>query len=235
MTTESAGQPLEPLSATDRTRLRRYPERGRTDRAELYGVLDRGLVCYLGAVVDGCPRVIPMVYGRIGDTLYLHGSVANQALVAAKKGGEICVTVMNVGGLVLANSLFHHSINFECAMIYGTVRVVIDEAERLAGLQAAANQMVPGRAGALPPPTRKQLAATLVVALPLAEASVKVRNGPPNGDPSDYETDIWAGVLPLVQTWGSPVADSKLAGPYPVPDHVARLVGQPISARAPGA
>jgi nitroimidazol reductase NimA-like FMN-containing flavoprotein (pyridoxamine 5'-phosphate oxidase superfamily) len=217
-----------PLSATERTRLRRYPDRARTDRAELYSVLDGGLLCYLGAVVEGCPRVIPMVYGRIDDTLYLHGSVANQALVAAKNGGELCVTVLEISGLVLANSLFHHSINFRCAMIYGPGRLVTDETERLAGLRAAANQLVPGRAATLPDPTRKQLAATMVIALSLAEASVKVRDGWPNGDPSDYERDIWAGVLPLTQTWGEPRSDPKLRQPFEVPPHVARLVGQPL-------
>jgi nitroimidazol reductase NimA-like FMN-containing flavoprotein (pyridoxamine 5'-phosphate oxidase superfamily) len=183
-------------------------------------------MCFLGVVVDGYPRVIPMVYGRIADTLYLHGSVANQALVAAKKGGEVCVTVTNVYGLVLANSLFHHSVNFHSAMIYGTGRLVTDADERLAALRAAAGQLVPGRAEALPDPSPEQLKATMVIALSLAEASVKVREGPPNGEPADYELDIWAGVVPLSQTWAEPEPDPKLRDGIPVPAHVSLLVGQ---------
>lgn len=216
------------LSATGRTRLRRFPERGRTDRAELEAVLEGGLMCFVGAVVDGCPRVTPMVYGWIGETLYLHGSVVNQVLTAARGGGELCVTVVDLDGLVLANSLFHHSVNFRCAMIYGRGRLVTDEGEQVAALRAAADQLVPGRGQALDAPTRKQLAATMVLALPLAEASVKVREGPPNGEAGDYDRAIWAGVLPLVQRWGEPLPDPKLRGGPGVPDHVARLAGRPV-------
>jgi nitroimidazol reductase NimA-like FMN-containing flavoprotein (pyridoxamine 5'-phosphate oxidase superfamily) len=220
-----------PLSSTSRTRLRRYPDRGRTDREELYAVLDAGLLCYVGVVVDGSPRVTPMVYGRIGDTLYLHGSVANQPLNAAKAGGEICVTVTNVYGLVLANSLFNHSVNFRSAMIYATATLVTDEDERLAAMQASGNQLVPDRATTLPPPSRKQLAGVMVVALSLAEASVKVREGPPHGEPADYELDIWAGVVPLQQTWGEPEPDPMMREGIPVPAHVTRLLERPALAR----
>jgi nitroimidazol reductase NimA-like FMN-containing flavoprotein (pyridoxamine 5'-phosphate oxidase superfamily) len=218
-----------PLSPSERTRLRRYPMRGRTDRAELYEFLDSALVAFVGGIVDGYPRVLPMVYGRIDDTLYLHGSKVNPVLLSAERGSEICVSVLTIQGLVLANSLFHHSVNFRSAMIYGTPRVVADEDERLLAMRASANQMIRGRADVLPDPTPKQLAMTLVVALPLTEASLKVREGAPNGDKEDYETDIWAGVLPLVQTWGEPVADAKLREAFAVPEHVARLAGQPAA------
>jgi nitroimidazol reductase NimA-like FMN-containing flavoprotein (pyridoxamine 5'-phosphate oxidase superfamily) len=218
------------LSPTARTRLRRYPERGLNERRELYAVLDAGVMCFVGAVAGGAPRVLPMVYGRIGDTLYLHGSTKNQALVAATRdGSELCVNVTHVDALVLANSLFHHSVNFRSAMIYGSVRVVTDPDERLAGLRAAANQLVPGRGDALPPPTAKQLKQTLVVALPLEEASVKVREGAPGGDPEDYETDLWSGVLPISKTWLEPCSDPKLRHGIPVPEHVTRLIGKPAT------
>lgn len=235
---EAAGTPLSP---TPRTRLRRYPKRGRTDRADLYAVLDTGLVCFLGAVVDGYPRVIPMGYGRIGDELYLHGSVANQALVAAKEGGEVCVNVTHVDGLVLANSLFHHSVNFRSVMIYGRCRLVTDPDEQIAALRATADQLVAGRAAALPTTTPKQLKGAMVVALSLAEASVKVREGPPNGENADYERNVWAGVVPLVQRWAEPVPDPRLRDGISVPEHVARIVGQPAAGsrgarpRPPGA
>jgi nitroimidazol reductase NimA-like FMN-containing flavoprotein (pyridoxamine 5'-phosphate oxidase superfamily) len=215
-----------PLSPTRRTRLRRYPKRGRTDRAELYALLDAGLMCFVGAIVDGYPRVNPMGYGRIGDELYLHGSVANQPLVAAKEGGEVCVTVTHLDGIVLANSLFHHSVNFRCAMIFGRCRVVTEVEEQIAALQATADQLVPGRSAALPTTSPKQLRGTLVVALPLGEASVKVREGPPNGELADYERDVWAGVIPLTQRWAEPVPDPKLRDGIPVPDHVTRMVGR---------
>jgi nitroimidazol reductase NimA-like FMN-containing flavoprotein (pyridoxamine 5'-phosphate oxidase superfamily) len=219
-----------PLSPTKRTRLRRYPHRGLSERSELYAVLDAGVLCYVGAVANGSPRVIPMVYGRIGDTLYLHGSTKNQALVAATKGGsELCVNVTHVDALVLANSLFHHSVNFRSAMIYGSVRVVTDPDERLAGLRSAANQLVAGRGDELPPPTEAQLKQTLVVALSLEEASVKVRDGAPGGDPEDYETDIWGGVLPISRVFEEPWDDPKLRDGITVPEHVTRLVGKPTT------
>lgn len=221
-----------PLSSTRRTRLRRYPKRARTDRAELYQVLDSALVGFLGVVTDGHPRVIPMAFGRVADTVYLHGSVKNQALVAAREGAEVCVTVTNISGLVLANSLFHHSMNFRSAMVYGQCRVVTDDEERIVGLRAAADRLVPGRSAALPAPTRKQLRGTVVMALPLAEASVKVRVGSPNGEAEDYEEDVWAGVLPLNQTWAEPEDDDKLRAGIPIPDHVARLVGRGLAEQA---
>lgn len=224
-----AGTP--PLSPTPRTRLRRYPDRGRSERAELYDVLDEGLMCFVGAVVNGSPRVTPMVYGRIGDTLYLHGSVANQSLMAVRDGGEICVTIANAYGLVIANSLFNHSVNFRSAMIYGAVRLVTDAQERLDAMRATGDQLIPGRSQALPDPTAKQLAGLMVIAIPLHEASVKVRTGPPHGEPADYDLDIWAGVIPLTQICGEPEQDPKLRAGIDVPLHVAHLVGRPLEAR----
>ena len=221
-----------PLSSTARTRVRRYPERGRADRAELYEVLDSGLLCFLGTETNGHPRVLPMVYGRIDDTLYVHGAVKNQALLAVGAGAEVCVTVTNIYGLVLANSMFHHSMNFRSAMIYATPRIVTDPEERLAGLRAAVNQLVPGRGDELPDPTAKQLAQTTVIAIPLEEASVKVRNGSPGGDPEDYESDLWGGVLPLIQTWGTVEVDPKLRAGIDPPESVLDLVGTPAYDRA---
>jgi nitroimidazol reductase NimA-like FMN-containing flavoprotein (pyridoxamine 5'-phosphate oxidase superfamily) len=221
-----------PLSPTPRTRLRRYAHRRRLDRAELYRVLDAGLLAFVGVVVDGYPRVIPMVYGRIDDTLYVHGSPKNQALVALQTGGELCVTVTNVDGLVLSNSMFHHSANFSSAMIYGAPRIVTDRDEKVAALRATTNQLVPGRGDALADPLPKSLAITMVIALSLQEASVKVREGPPNGERADYERDIWAGVLPLRQTWGEPETDPKIREGIPVPDHVSRLAGRPATLRS---
>lgn len=206
------------LSTTPRTRLARSKERGRTSREDLYAVLDAGLVCHLGVVVDGVPRVIPTGYGRIGDTLYLHGSTGS---ISLRGSGEVCVTVTHVDGVVLARSVFHHSMNYRSAMVYGRPRLVRDEEERLAGLRAITEQLAPGQWDATRPPTRKELAATTVVAISLDEASVKVRQGPPSDDPEDYETAIWAGVLPLRLSWGAPETDPAMTSEVAVPDHVA--------------
>lgn len=207
-----------PLSATRRTRLNRVKERGRTDRAELYAVLDAGLICHLGVVVDGTPMVVPTGYGRVGDTLYLHGSTGATWVRAE---GRVCVTVTHLDGVVLARSIFHHSMNYRSAMIYGTPRLVRDPEEKLTGLRALSEQLTPGRWDETRKPSRRELAATAVLALSLAEASVKVRQGPPRDDEADLALPVWAGVLPLVTRWGTPIPDPLLAPGIPVPAHVA--------------
>jgi nitroimidazol reductase NimA-like FMN-containing flavoprotein (pyridoxamine 5'-phosphate oxidase superfamily) len=224
-----ANAPLTALSSTARTRLRRYPQRARTDRAELYDVLDTGLICHVASVIDGVPHVIPMAYGRVGDTLYLHGSNLNQVLGATKGGGELCVTVTHVQGLVLANTLYHHSANFRCAVVYGPVRVVEDEVERVEAFRATAEQLVPGRAAELRAPNAKELSAVTVVALSLEEASVKVRDGGPFHEPEE-DGGIWAGVVPMVTTWGAPEPAPE-AEDLEVPAHVARLEGRAVQGR----
>ncbi|GAA1259321.1 pyridoxamine 5'-phosphate oxidase family protein [Sphaerisporangium rubeum] len=205
------------LSTTPRTTLGRSKDRGRTDRAELHAVLDAGLICHLGLVVDGYPMVIPTGYGRIEDTLYVHGSTGASSLRAAT---QVCVTVTHLDGIVLARSAFHHSVNYRSAMIYGTARLVEDPEERLAGLRAVTEQLAPGQWDVVREPDRKELAKTAVVAISLAEASVKVRTGPPNDDEEDYALPVWAGVLPLRVEWGTPVPDPRLRAGIPVPPHI---------------
>ena len=207
------------LSTTERTTLHRLGERGRTDRADLYAVLDAGLICHLGVIVDGSPVVLPTAYGRVGDTLYLHGSSANRSMHAAD-GHEVCVTVTHLDGLVCARAAFTHSVNYRCAVVFGTARIVTDEAERLAGLRSVTEQLIPGRWDAVRAPTRKELAATSVLAVPLAEASVKVRTGPPKDEPEDLGAGIWAGVLPLGTAFGEPVSDPELPAGISAPDHI---------------
>lgn len=211
-----------PLSTTERTTLHRLRERGRTDRAELYAVLDAGLVCHLGVIVDGFPVVLPTGYGRADDTLYLHGSSANRALLAAD-GHEICVTVTHLDGLVCARSVFNHSMNYRSAMIFGTARLVVDDGQRLAALRAVTEQLVPGQWGYARLPTRKELAATSVLELSLAEASVKVRTGPPHDEPEDYDAAIWAGVVPARLVFGAAEPDPELRSGIGVPEHIKAL------------
>ena len=175
------------LSPTPRTTLHRLRERGRLDRADLDAVLAAGLVCHLGVVIDGAPVVLPTGYGRIGDNLYLHGSSGNRSLLAAA-GQTVCVTITLLDGLVCARAVFHHSMNYRSAVIFGTARLVEDPREKLAALEAVTNHLVPGRWDHSRPPTRKELAATAVIALPLDEASVKARSGGPKDDPEDYDS-----------------------------------------------
>jgi nitroimidazol reductase NimA-like FMN-containing flavoprotein (pyridoxamine 5'-phosphate oxidase superfamily) len=225
--------PDRSLSPTPRTTLHRLRERGRLDRAGLDEVLSSGLVCHLGVIIDGTPVVLPTGYGRIGDQLYLHGSSANKSLLAAA-GQEACVTITLLDGLVCARAVFHHSMNYRSAVIFGTARLVADPQEKLAALEAVTNHLVPGRWDHAREPTRKELAATAVLALPLDEASVKVRSGGPKDDPEDYDTDLWAGVLPAALTFGPAVPDPALRGNVPVPDHIAALADRPRGAPASG-
>jgi hypothetical protein len=208
-----------PLSSTPRTTLRRHHERGATDRAALYEVLDAGLICHFGVVADGGPVVLPTAYGRENDTLYLHGSSANGAFRAAD-GKRICVTVTHVDGLVAARSVFSHSVNYRSAVIFGTAAIVKDEDERWQALRLITDHLIPGRWAAARQPSKKELAATAVLSLPLAEASVKVRTGMPADETEDRDLDVWAGVLPISVTFGEPVPDPQLREEIPLPAHV---------------
>ena len=219
-----------PLSATPRTRLRRLRERARLERQDLYAALDEGFVCHLGVVMDGTPLVLPTCYGRIGDTLYVHGSVANTGLRAGA-GTPVCVTVTHVDSIVLGRSVFHHSVNYRSAMIFGTARAVGDDSERLRALQAIVDHIAPGQWGTARPPTRKELAATMVLAVPLTEASVKVRSGPAGDEPEDHDLDVWAGVLPVRTSFGRPMDDPDLRPGITAPPHVREMAGRAVSVR----
>jgi uncharacterized protein len=217
-----------PLPVTDRTRHRRLREQGSTERGDLDAILSAGVVCHLGVVVDGYPMVVPTVYGVSGDTLYLHGSVASRSLVSAPQAA-ICVTVTHVDGLVLARSVFEHAVNYRSAMIYGTPRAVTSREEKLAGLRCLSEHIVPGQWDYARRPSKKELAATTLLALPLAEASVKIRTGPPDdGDSPDAALPVWAGVLPLAAAWQAPVPDPVLPPEIPLPPHIAARTRRPL-------
>jgi len=204
------------LPVTDRTRVRRHPERGVFDRAALYTILDEGFVCHVAFAVDGQPYAIPTGYARLGDALYLHGSAASRMVRQLSSGLEVCVTVTLVDGLVLARSAFHHSMNYRSAVVLGRARLVTDRDEKYAALRAFTDQVVPGRWGEVRPITEPELKGTAVLALPIEEASVKVRTGPPLDDGDDLAWPVWAGVVPLVTTAGDLVPDAHvLAGVEP--------------------
>jgi hypothetical protein len=213
------------LSTTPRTTLRRHKERGQADRAGLYAVLDEGLVCHLGFIADGGPVVLPTAYGRDRDTLYVHGSSANGAFGAAA-GQQVCVTVTHMDGLVCARSVFHHSVDYRSAVVFGRATLVADEEERLHGLKVVTDHLIPGRWAAARKPTRKEMAATAVLSVPLDEASVKVRAEGVSDDAEDYELDVWAGVLPIAVTFGEPEPDPRLRPGMPLPAHIRERLGR---------
>lgn len=220
-----------PLSPTHRSTPRRGKERAQSDRAALYDVLEASMVCHLGVVVDGVPLALPTVFGvdpagpDEGGTLYVHGSVASDSLVRAP-GQEVSVTMTVLDGIVLARSGFHHSMNYRSAVVIGRPRAVSDEAERSHALDLIVDHVAPGRSAELRRPTRKELTATTVLALPLHEASVKRRSGDPVDEDDDVAAGgVWAGVLPLRITGADPVTSVDVTG-VPVPEHVRARAAQ---------
>lgn len=210
------------LSPTARSTVRRGRARARTDRRELYELLDSCLVCHLGLVVDDAPVVLPTGYGRDGDVLYLHGSTGSASMLGAASGVPVSIAVTRLDGVVYARSVFHHSMNYASAVIHGTATPVVEEDAKLHGLRVLTEHLAPGSWAATRQPTRKELAATSVLAVPLYEASVKLRTGPPGDEEADVAAGTsWAGVLPLRQTWGPPQPCALLPAGTPVPDRVA--------------
>jgi nitroimidazol reductase NimA-like FMN-containing flavoprotein (pyridoxamine 5'-phosphate oxidase superfamily) len=213
---------MRSLSPTPRSTIRRDARRARTDRADLYAVLDAGTVCHLGIVLDGTPVVLPTGYGRIDDELYLHGSTGAASLRAAAQDRPVCVAVTHVDGIVHARAVFHFSMNYRSAVVHGVPRLVVDPDERLAGLRAITENIAPGAWDHARRPNRRELAATAVLALDLTEASVKVRTGPPNDDAEDVALPDgpWAGVVPLRSGVGEPEPCPLLPADVVPPPHV---------------
>jgi nitroimidazol reductase NimA-like FMN-containing flavoprotein (pyridoxamine 5'-phosphate oxidase superfamily) len=207
---------LENFERTERTAVRRLPQRASYEREEVYKILDAGFVCHVGFVVAGQPFVIPTAYGRAGDTLYVHGAAASRMLKTLGAGVDACVTVTHVDGLVLARSAFHHSINYRSVVVFGRATVVEGREEKLTALRAFMEHVTPGRWDEVREPNERELNATLVLALPLTEASAKVRTGAPVDDEADLALDVWAGVLPLRVVAGEPLSDPLLKDGTPL-------------------
>ena len=209
--------------ASDRVRLRRKRERGSHERVVIDAILDEALIAHLGIVDElGQPFVVPTLHARSGDVVYCHGSLASRTLRALAAGAPACLTVSLIDGLVLARSAMHHSANYRSVMLLARARAVQQEHEKLHALQAVVEHIVPGRWPEVRAPTPSELAATAVLALPIDEASAKVRTGGPLDDEADYELPAWAGVIPLVSSALAPQADPRLAPGIPVPEHVRR-------------
>ena len=198
-----------------RTRVVREPHRGVYDRDAINQILDEGLICHVGFVVDGQPYVIPTLYGRSGDALYLHGSVASRMLRTLEKGVPVSVTVTLVDGLVLARSIFNHSMNYRSVVVLGTATLVSDPEEKLAGLRALSEHVLPRRWDEVRQPSDKELKVTSLLRIPLEECSAKVRTGPPIDDEGDYSFPTWAGVIPLEMKAGAPIRDERCEHEFP--------------------
>jgi len=204
------------LGPGPRTKVRRLPQRARYDSETVHAILDEGWVCHLGVCADGRVTLLPTVYARAGDVLYLHGAPANHALRTAESAGEACVTVTLVDALVLARSAFHHSVNYRSVVAYGLASEVTDRDEKRAALLAIVDHVVPGRATETRPPSDEELRATRVTKFVIDEASAKVRTGGPLDEPADLGLEsIWAGQLPLFLGTGSPVPEVDVVAPVP--------------------
>ena len=202
---------MDELSRTQRTTLKRLPQRGSFERQQINEILDEGFICHVGFMVSGQPFVIPTGYARSGDTLIIHGSQASRMLRQLGQGVDVCVTVTLIDGLVLARSAFHHSMNYRSVVVFGRARVIEDRQEKMTALEALSEHMIPGRWDEVRGPNDRELQLTTVLAIPLTEASAKVRTGPPVDDEEDYDLPVWAGVIPLQMVANEPVADARLA------------------------
>jgi nitroimidazol reductase NimA-like FMN-containing flavoprotein (pyridoxamine 5'-phosphate oxidase superfamily) len=212
----------ENYTPTTRTRLVREAERAVYDHAAAYQILDEGFICHVGFVVDGQPFVIPTGYGRVGDNLYIHGSAASRMLRNLDQGVAVCVTVTLLDGLVLARSIFNHSMNYRSVVVLGTAVAVQDPAEKLEALRLLSEHILPGRWAESRQPNEKEIKATLVLRLPIAEFSAKVRQGPAIDDEVDYAFPTWAGVIPLNVVAGAPIDDARLMAGQVVPEYARR-------------
>jgi nitroimidazol reductase NimA-like FMN-containing flavoprotein (pyridoxamine 5'-phosphate oxidase superfamily) len=212
----------QPSAPSARTRLVREADRAVYDRDAAYRILDEGFICHVGFVVDGQPFVIPTGYGRVGDNLYIHGSAASRMLRRVDEGLAVCVTVTLLDGLVLARSIFNHSMNYRSVVILGTARAVNDPTEKLEALRLLSEHILPGRWVESRLPNEKELKATLVMRLPIEEFSAKVRQGPPVDDEEDYAFSTWAGVIPLEMVAGNPINDPRLNLGCAVPAYVEK-------------
>jgi nitroimidazol reductase NimA-like FMN-containing flavoprotein (pyridoxamine 5'-phosphate oxidase superfamily) len=209
--------------ATERVRVKRLPERGVYDRDAIDAILDEGRICHLGFVHNGQPLVIPTIHARDGDRVYVHGSTASRTLRALRGGLPACITVTILDGLVVARSVFEHSMNYRSVIVLGTARAIEDPDEKLAGLRAIAEHVLPGRWKEARLPNPSELKQTLLLALPLDEASAKVRTGPPEDQEEDYDLPIWAGEVPMRLTWLPPRPDPLLAADVEIPPSVQSL------------
>jgi nitroimidazol reductase NimA-like FMN-containing flavoprotein (pyridoxamine 5'-phosphate oxidase superfamily) len=221
---------LPTAGPSDEVRVRRLPRRAHYDRPTIDAILDAGLIAHVATIRDGLPVVVPMLHARDGDWLLLHGSPAGGTFRRAR-GADVCVAVTLLGGLVLARSAFHHSVDYRSVVVHGRAEVVDDEDERRRLLAILTERILPGRGSNLRPMSREEVRQTAVMRLSLEHASAKVRSGPPVDEEEDYAWPVWAGVLPITTRFGEPEPDPRLRQGITLPDDLRDLVGRPVEER----
>jgi nitroimidazol reductase NimA-like FMN-containing flavoprotein (pyridoxamine 5'-phosphate oxidase superfamily)/GNAT superfamily N-acetyltransferase len=215
---------MQEITPTPRTTIKRMRQRGTYDREVVHAILDRSLVCHVGVVVDGAPRVLPTLHARMGDSVFIHGAVGNKMLRTAAEGVEICLTATLIDGLVMARSAFHHSVNYRSVVIFGCATEVTDPERKLAAMRALVEHIGPGRWEGSRQPYPKEITGTSILELPIDEASAKVREGGPIDDEEDYALPHWAGVIPLRTDALMPIADPRLTPGLAMPPHISEYL-----------
>lgn len=211
------------MKVTKKTKVKRSPKRGFYDKKTIYKILDNHFVCQIAFVYEGYPVVIPTIYGRDNDTLYLHGATVSRMLLELEKGLPISINITQTDGIVLARSAFHHSLNYQSVTIFGKATLVIGENERLKALKIISDQIIPNRWNEVRLPNEKELEVTKILKIPIIEASAKIRKGPPSDEKEDYNLPIWAGEIPITSIIQNPISDPKLKEGIPIPESVKEL------------
>lgn len=212
------------MKATKKTKVKRAPKRGFYDRDTIYKILDNHFICQIAFVHGGYPVIIPTIFGRDQDNLYIHGATVSRMLLELEKGVAISLNVTQTDGIVLARSAFHHSLNYQSVTIFGEAILVTNDDERYRALEIISDQIIPDRWNEVRLPNKKELKATKILKIPITEGSAKIRTGPPIDDKEDYKLSIWAGVVPLKTVVGNPISDPVLDANIPLPDSVKKLI-----------
>jgi len=211
------------FAVSDRTRVVREANRAVYDRDAIYKILDEGLVCHVGFAAEGQPFVIPTMFARVGDAIYFHGSAASRMLRGAGAGFPVCITVTLADGIVLARSVFNHSMNYRSVVVLGTATMIGDPAEKLAALRAFTEKLIPGRWEDARQPNEQELKATSILKLPLTEVSAKVRTGGVEDDAADYALSVWAGIIPLRLVADAAIRDERCDASIPTPPYATNF------------
>jgi nitroimidazol reductase NimA-like FMN-containing flavoprotein (pyridoxamine 5'-phosphate oxidase superfamily) len=212
------------FEVSDRIKIRREPELASYEKSAIYEIIDAALLCHVGFVQNGQPFVIPTIHARYQDSILLHGSRASRLMRHIEAGQPVCVAITMLDGLVLARSVFNHSMNYRSVVLFGRGKSLSDDSEKLHGLNVISDHLMPGRWADARLPTQKELDQTSVVSITIEEASAKISTGPPEDEAEDYELPFWAGVLPIEQRILDPVDDPKLRSGIPIPEYIRSAV-----------
>jgi len=211
------------MSTNKKTKVTRVPKRGHYDKETIYNVLDEGYLCHAGFIHEGYPVVIPTMFGREGNKIYIHGSSASRMMKDLERGIDVCITITNIHGIVLARSAYHHSMNYGSVVLFGKATAITDTDRKVHALKVISDHLLPGRWDDVRPPSELELRATKVLEMEIDEASAKIRTGDPGEEKEDYALNCWAGILPLKKGYGRPIKDSLLRENIPVPNYIKEL------------